>query len=52
MSVTVTVCPALTAAPLLVSVPAPGSVLMRTAVSALAELSFGSLKPKSAAPKM
>ena len=52
MSATVMVWPALTAAPLLVRVPAPGRVLMRTAASALAAISFGSLKPKSVALKV
>ena len=51
-SATVIVCPALTATPLLVRLPAPGSVAMRTAASALAGLSFASLNPKSAALKV
>ena len=45
---TVTNCPAVIAVPLSVSVPAPGSVVIRTAWSWLAGLSWGSVKPKSA----
>ena len=52
MSATVMVWPALTAAPLLVRAPAPGRVLMRTALSALAGLSVASVKPKFAATKV
>ena len=51
MSATLTNCPAVTAMPLSVRLPAPGSVVILTAASALAGLSFGSLKPKSAAVK-
>ena len=47
MSATLTNCPAVTATPLSVSVPAVGSVVIFTANSVLAGLSFGSLKPKS-----
>ena len=42
-------CPAVTAMPESLSVPAPGSVVIVTAVNALAGLSEASLKPKSAA---
>ena len=49
MSATETNWPAVTATPLSVSVPAAGSVLIFTASRVLAGLSFGSLKPKSAA---
>src|SRR5438876_110009 len=45
---TVTNCPAVIAVPLSVSVPAPGSVVIRTAWRWLAGLSCGSVKPKSA----
>ena len=41
--------PALTSTPLSVRLPAPGSVVIFTALSALAGLSAASLKPKSAA---
>ena len=49
MSATATNWPAVTATPLSVSVPAPGSVVIFTASSVLAGVSLGSLKPKSAA---
>ncbi len=49
MSATETNCPAVTATPLSVSVPAAGSVVIFTARRVLAGVSFGSLKPKSAA---
>ena len=52
MSATVTIWPALTAAPLLANVPVPGKVLMRTAPRLLAGVSLGSVKPKSAATKV
>jgi hypothetical protein len=44
--------PALTATPLSVSEPVAGSVETFTASSTLAGVSFGSLKPKSAAAKV
>ena len=44
--------PSVTATPLLVSVPAPGSVVIFTASRLLAGLSLASLKPKSAAVKV
>ena len=43
--------PAVTATPLKVRLPLPGKVVMVTAAKLLAGLSFGSLKPKSAAVK-
>ena len=52
MSAAPTVCPATTGVPLLASTPATGSVPMRTPRSALAGLSEGSLKPKSATLKV
>ena len=48
MSATVITCPALTAAPDSVSAPAVGRLTMRTAASAFAGASFGSVKPKCA----
>ena len=52
ISVAVTKSPALRAAPLVrASVPAAGSVVIFTARSVSGGVSFGSLKPKSAAPK-
>ena len=51
MSVAETNWPAATADPLFTSVPAAGRLVMRTASSAFGGLSFGSLNPKSAAPK-
>ena len=44
--------PALTSTPLSVRLPAPGSVVIFTALSALAGLSAASLKPKSAPAKV
>src|SRR5947199_164507 len=54
MSATVTNWPAVTAMPLLVSVPDArvGIVVISTAASALAGLSFGSVKPNSSAVKV
>ena len=52
MSARVMVWPALSATPLLVSVPAPGRAAIFTACSVLAGASFGSVKPKSAATKV
>ena len=52
MSTAVTKSPALTRTPLLVRPPAPGSVVILTALSALAGLSAASLKPKSALAKV
>ena len=48
MLATETLWPAVTATPDSARVPAPGMVLILTAVSALAGLSLGSVKPKSA----
>ena len=44
--------PAVTATPDRVRLPAPGKVVMVTALSALAGLSLGSVKPKSAVTKV
>ena len=52
MSATETNWPAVTATPLSVSVPSRGSVVILTAASALAGVSLGSVKPKSAAAKV
>ena len=52
MSPTVTLCPAPTATPLFVMLPAPGNVSIRTALRLWAGLSSVSLKPKSAALKV
>ena len=50
MSPTLTNWPAVTTVPLSLSAPAPGSVVIRTACSWLAGLSWGSVKPKSPRP--
>ena len=52
MSVALTKSPALTAAPSSLSAPAPGRVVIFTASRALAGLSLGSEKPKSAVVKV
>jgi hypothetical protein len=52
MLAAVTNCPALTAEPESVRLPATGSVEILTAASALAAASLGSVKPKSAAVKV
>ncbi len=52
MSARVIDWPAVTATPLFVRLPAPGSVVIVTASSVLAGLSLTSLKPKSAAVKV
>ena len=52
MLATLMLWPAVTATPDSVRLPAPGSVVIVTALSALAGLSFGSVKPKSAAVKV
>ena len=49
MFATLMLWPAVTATPDNVKLPAPGIVVIVTAVSALAGLSLGSVKPKSAA---
>ena len=49
MLATLMLWPAVTATPDNVKLPAPGTVVIVTALSALAGLSFGSVKPKSAA---
>src|SRR5437868_2656521 len=48
MSTALTVSPALSSTPLLVSAPAPGMVEILTASRLLAGVSLGSVKPKSA----
>ena len=50
ISATAIVCPLVTATPLSVRLPAPGSELIFTARSVFAGESFGSPNPKSAAP--
>ena len=52
MSAAETKSPALSTTALLVSVPTSGTVVIRTARSALAGTSFGSEKPKSVAAKV
>jgi hypothetical protein len=52
MLAALTNCPALTAEPESVRLPATGSVEILTAISVFAAASFGSLKPKSAAAKV
>ena len=52
MSAALTNWPVATTAPLLVSDPAPGRVVIFTAASALAGASAGSVKPKSATLKV